>query len=146
MHIEEVCGLLWDDFNVEAGTYAAIRGKTRRKRIPRAAVLWPQTLEALKKLPRKGQYVFVSTHGTRYNKNTRVNDFRDLRKGAGLGDDVTFDSIRDGAYTAAVRGAEEKWARVLAGHRSPGLQDNYVLRNPEAVRPACDAVYKAYFG
>jgi hypothetical protein len=54
--------------------------------------------------------------------------------------------IRDGAYTAACQapGVEEKWARLLAGHRSHGLQDSYVMRNPAIVRPACEAVYAAY--
>lgn len=143
LHIEEVCALKWSEFDLSAGTYSTIRNKTRRARIPRAAVLWPETTSALKALPRKGEYVFVSTHGTRYNKNTRVNDFRELADAANL-PEVTFDCLRDGAYTAACQGTEEKWARVLAGHRSHGLQDNYVLRNPEIVRPACEAVYRAY--
>ena len=147
LHLEEVCALRWEDFNLTAGTYAAIRNKTRRMRIPRAATLWPETLGALKVLKRTGSpHVFNSTHGTRFNRNTRGNEFAGLRKLAELPDDVTFDSIRDGSYTAAAQanGVDEKCARVLAGHASPGLQDNYVLRNPEMVRPACDAVYRAY--
>lgn len=146
MHMEEVCGLRWDELDLERGTYAAIRGKTRRKRIPRAATLWPETVAALKLIPRRGQYVFISTHGTRYNKNTRVNDFRELRIKAGLPDEVTFDTLRDGSYTAAINApdVEERFARVLAGHTSPGLQDSYVLRNPQCTRSACDAVHRHY--
>jgi integrase len=144
LHIDEVCGLKWDELDLIAGTYKTIRNKTRRQRIPRAATLWPETITTLKAIPRKGPYVFTSGHGTRFNKNGRVKNFADLRTGAGLSAEITFDCIRDGAYTAACNGAEERLARILAGHRSPGLQDNYVLRNPEIVRPACDAVYKAY--
>jgi integrase len=148
MSIEEVCGLLWKDFDLTKKTYAAIRAKTLQKRIPRAAVLWPETIQALKgllKLPNKGPYVFTSIRGTRYNKNTKLNDFAELREAAGLPDGVTFGTLRDGAYTAASHGTSDgRLARVLAGHRSPGLEDNYVLRNPEIVRPACEVVYKAY--
>jgi len=146
LHMEEVCAMKWTDFDIPKGTYSCIRNKTRRKRIPRAATLWAETIDALKAIKQtENPYVFISSHGTRYNKNTRVNDFRDLRIKAGLPDAVTFDTIRDGSYTAAVNGAAERIARVLAGHRSAGLQDNYVLRNPDIVRPACDAVHRAYF-
>lgn len=149
MHLGAVCKLQWAEFDLDRGTYAAIRGKTKDKRIPQAATLWPETIEALKGIARRGQspYVFVSNHGKDYNRNTRGNDFAELRDAAGLPKELTFDWIRDGAYTAAVRdpAVEERFARVLAGHRSHGLQDNYVLRNPEIVRPACEAVHRAYF-
>jgi hypothetical protein len=57
-----------------------------------------------------------------------------------------MDDIRDGGYSAAcaASGVDEKFARLLAGHRSHGLQDNYVSRNPAIVKPACDAVYSVY--
>ncbi len=90
MSIEEVCGLLWKDFDLDKGVYAAIRTKTRRDRIPRAAVLWPETLAILKAMKPRGPHIFTRTHGTRYNKNTRVNDFVDLRNAAKLPDTVTF--------------------------------------------------------
>jgi integrase len=149
MHLNGVCELKWQEFDLNAGTYASIRGKTADKRIPRAATLWLETIELLRKIPKRGQspYVFTSTHGTRYNRNTRGNDFTDLRNKAGLSH-LTFSSLRDGAYTAAAQapGVDEKWARLLAGHKSPGLQDHYVLRHPKIVKPACDAVYNHYFG
>lgn len=145
MTVEDLVQLKWSDFDLEAGTYTAIRYKTRRKRIPRAGVLWAETMEAMEKLRRRSEHVFTSTHGTAYSKNSRVILFAKLRKKAGLPDTVKMNQIRDGAYTTAARATtDERWARVLAGHRAPGLQDNYVLRNPEAVRPACEAVYKAY--
>lgn len=145
MSVEEVCGLRWEWFDLDAITFACIRERTRRKRIPRAAVLWDETLAVLKALPRRGPYVFVSRHGTRFNRNTRVNDFAAFRKAAGLPEGVAFSSLRDGSYTAAGHGTpDERQARVLAGHAAPGLADHYVLRNPQIVRPAVEAVYKAY--
>lgn len=146
LHLDEVCDLRWADFNLEQGTYAAIRNKTRRQRIPRAAVLWPETIEALKRIKRVSPYVLISSHGTRFNRNTRGRAFGALRKAAGIPETVTYDCLRDASYTAAAQapGVDEKFARLLAGQRSPGLQDNYVLRNPDCVRPACDAVYRAF--
>jgi integrase len=140
---------------LERGTYASIRTKTQRKRIPQAATLWPETIAAIRVIPRRGQspYVFTSSHGTRFNRNSRGNEFADLRRAAGIttvsnkGDEVSFDWLRDGAYTAAIRtpGVDERFARIMAGHKSQGLEDNYVLRHPEIARPACDAVYQHYF-
>lgn len=146
LHLDEICGLKWTDFDVEAGTYAAIREKTRRQRIPRAAVLWPETLVELKKLlPQRGPYVLVSPLGTRFSANAKANKFPALRKLAKVSETYTFDSIRDGAYTAAAHASpDERLARVLGGHKAAGLQDNYVLRNPKIVKPACEAVYAAY--
>jgi integrase len=155
LHLGEVCQLKWAEFDLSKGTYAAIRNKTRRDRIPRAATLWPETTAALLAIERRGNspYVFTSTHGKDYNRNTRGNDFAKLRALAGIksrivdGEEVnvTYDWIRDGAYTAACHapGVDDKYAKLLAGH-SAGLQDNYVLRNPACVKPACDAVFRAY--
>ena len=112
-------------------------------------MLWNETVAALTALPRGGsEYVFVSPTGTRYSKNAKINDFADtLRVKAGVDSSVTWAQIRDGAYTAAAHapGVDEKFARLLAGHKAAGLQDKYVRRNPEIVKPACDAVYEAYF-
>jgi hypothetical protein len=125
----------------------AIRRKTEVDSIPRAAVLWPETVAALAAVPRKSpKYVFTSTTGTRYNRASRGNKVAKLRERAGVAVEVTFDWIKDGAYTAAVNDpdVEERSARVLAGHRSPGLQDNYVLRHPRCTAGACEAVHRVY--
>jgi integrase len=146
MHLNEICEIKWTELDLDKAVYRAIRGKTAEQRIPRAATLWPETVAAIKALPRKGPvYLFTSMFGTRYNRNTRGNDFAELRTNAGLPADVKWDDLRDAAYTAAAQGTtDERLARVLAGHKANGLQDHYVLRNAEMVRPACEAVYKAY--
>jgi len=146
MHLDEVTKVKWAEIDLSKGTYAAIRGKTADQRIPRAATLWPETVAAITALERKGPvWVFTSKYGTRYNRNTRGNDFAELRAKAGLPSEVKWDDIRDGAYGAAAAGTpDERWARVLAGHKAAGLLDSYVLRNPEKARPACDAVHAVY--
>ena len=146
LHMDEVCGLTWNTFDLDAGTHATIRDKTKRQRIPRAATLWTETVEALRAVPRRGPFVFTSAHGTRYNRNSRVTDFKTFRESAGV-PDVTWDHLRDGAYTAACRAGnvDNRFARLLAGHKADGLQANYVLCDPDMVRPACDAV-RAHYG
>jgi len=63
-------------------------------------------------------YVFTSTRGTRYNKNTKVNDFKDFREKIGVVG-VTFSHLRDGGYTAASNalGVDAKFASFLPGTR-----------------------------
>jgi integrase len=145
LHFEECLSLGWDDFNLNDGTFCSNREK--RGRIIRAATLWPQTIALLTKVIKiQSPYVLISSRGTQFNAKGAWKSWQRLRKAAGL-PLVQMDDIRDGAYSAACNavGVDEKFSRLFAGHRSPGLQDNYVQRNPSIVRPACDAVYAAYF-
>jgi len=145
LHFDEALDVEWSDFDFAKNVFCTKRNK--RGRVIRAACIWPETLAILKAIPRTGSpFVFVSTHGTRYNAKGAWKTWNKLRTAAGL-PSVQMDDLRDGAYTAACNapGVEEKFARLLAGHRSHGLQDNYVARNPAIVRPACDAVRAGYF-
>lgn len=145
LHFDEALELQWDDINLDAGTFCTRRNK--RGRVIRAAMLWPETLAILQKIPRTGSpYIFVSAHGTRFNARGQWKTWNKLRVAAGC-PQVQMDDIRDGAYTAACQapGVDEKFARLLAGHRSHGFQDNYVLRYPAIVKPASDAAYAKYF-
>ena len=146
LHLGECLNLKWSEVNLAAKTYACIRTKTAKHRIPRAAVLWQETVDALRQVRKvQSEYVFISTHGTRYNRQSAGNLFSELRTKAGVSDNVKFDGIRDGAFTSACRVTDGiNLARLLAGH-SNGMADHYVLRNPEAVKPACEAVYQHYF-
>ncbi len=138
-YIDDLCNIRWDDIDIEKGTYAAYRKKSS---IARAAVLWSETIAVLKRLPKKGPYIFTSNRGTKFNTAGRYNTYKKVREKANV--NIEFSSIRDATYTTAVQNCEEKFARVLSGHVSVGLQDRYVLRNPQFVKPACDAVYTAY--
>jgi integrase len=147
LYMEDICDLRWSAMDLQQKTYFARRKK--RGRWVRAAVLWNENVEALRAIPRRGQspYVFVSTHGTRYNKNTKINDFKDFREKIGA-PGVVFSHLRDGAYTAASNDpiVHDRFARLLAGHKAHRLADKYVARHPEVVKPASDAVYREYFG
>ena len=144
LHFDEALAIEWVDLNFEAETFCTRRNK--RGRVIRCATLWPETVQALKAIKRTGSpFVFTSTHGTRFNACGQWKTWEKIRKAAGL-PNVQLDDVRDGAYTAACNasGVEEKHARLLAGHRSHGLQDNYVARNPAIVRGACEAVRAAF--
>ncbi len=145
MTLGELCPLPRKTVNLEAGALAMIRAKTERKRIPRAATLWPETTTAIRALRPNEKYLFASRNGTRYaSATTRAASFHELAKAAGC-PEVSFSHLRDGAYTAACQGTTDaRLPKILAGHAC-GMQDHYVLRNPEIVRPACDAVHRHYF-
>jgi integrase len=117
-----------------------------KTKFPRAATLWPETVEALKSLRRGPVYVFTSPHGTKFqSSNSRCNEFAKLRTRAAVPDTVSFAQLKDGAFTVACQKTtgDGRIAKILAGHAS-GMEDAYVLRNPEIVKPACDAVYAHY--
>lgn len=150
LHLGETVTMRWSELKLDGAekVYATIRTKTQKHKIPRAAVLWEETIKALAQVnhPKDAEYVFTTKYGTRYNRAAAGNLFMKIRTRAKVSNSVKFDSIRDGAYTAATRAIDgEKLARLLAGHSS-GMADHYVLRNPEIVKPACDAVYSHYFG
>lgn len=144
LHFDEALDLEWTDFDLDAGTFCTKRNK--RGRVIRAATLWPETIAMLRAIPHTGSpFVFVSTHGTRFNAKGQWKTWHKLRQAAGC-PNAQMDDVRDGAYSAACAapGVDEKYARLMAGHRSHGLQDNYVARNPAIVKSACDAVYQTY--
>jgi integrase len=142
MYAAEVSDLRWQDIHLESGTVIADRGKTL---VSRVAVLWPETVEAIKILDQKTEHLFrTSATKQRHNANTIGKAFDKLRDAQGL-PHVTFSHIRDGAYTAAVegQGVQYEHARVLAGHRI-GMSDHYIKRNPRLVAGACEAIRRHY--
>lgn len=138
MYGSEVADTRWNDLNLDKGTLVARRNKTT---VARIAMLWPETIEALRGVPRLTPFVF-HTDATRmvHNANTATKAFRRLRKQLGL-NHVKFCHLRDGAYTAAIQGnVEFQQAQMLAGHRV-GIADHYILRRPDLVKDACEAFH-----
>jgi integrase len=111
MHLDEVCQIKWSEIDLKRGTYASIRTKTRRERISQAATLWPETIAAFQAIPRRGQspYVFTSSHGSQFNRNTRRNDFADLRRVAKV---TTLSNKGNPIYIGeGIRGRTKKGSR-----------------------------------
>jgi integrase len=147
LYMEDVCDLRWESIDLERKTF---QGRRKKKgNCLRVATLWDETVAALKALPPNGSpYVFVSAQGTRYSSAAKINDFAELRTAAKVPQTVKWSHLRDGAYSRASNapGVDEKYARLLAGHKVKSDQEKYVLRAHEYVKPACDAVYRYYFG
>ena len=140
MYGKEAADLTWGDVDLERRTLVADRGKTG---VSRVSMLWPRTVEALRKLPRTHRSLFITVEGRPHNSNTIGKLFRSLRKAAEVPAAVKCCDVRDGAYTEAVQGGWEM-ARVLAGQRS-GMSDHYVKRRPRIVASCCDAIERVYF-
>ncbi len=143
----EVAAVKRSHIDRDAKTLVKDRGKTG---VPRIAILWDRTLVAIceyeKAESHQSEYLFVSRSGLPYDGNHISRNFRRRRTEAGLDETVTFGMIRDGAYTAAIRGgADVNQAKMLAGH-SVGISDCYLKRDPQMVTGACAAIEQAYFG
>lgn len=128
--------------NLERGSLNFTRAK---KNTPRMAVLWPETVAALRALlagPAR-EHVFVSKDGGPFSNKGIQNAYHRLRARAGL-PGVSNDQIRDGAYTAAIEARVELLqAKILAGHRV-GIPDHYLRRGAHMVEDACGAIRRAY--
>jgi len=143
LYLQEAMHLEWDD--IRDGCLVTNRKKTGK--CLRVSVLWQETLEALSKMERKGTNIFYSYQGAPLTVSGAGKRFRALRKAAGVSIEVKANNLRDGAYTAAVAAnVNEDLCRLLVGHRTAGLKDHYCKRNPQMVAPACEAIYRHYFG
>jgi len=116
----------------------------------RIAVLWERTVAAIREYqqanPHEAESLFVNKDGRPYNANHVSRNWRRLRKKAGVDDSVEFAALRDAAYSSAIEGgADVDHARLLAGHRLPGVTDAYIKRNPTMVADACAAIEAAHF-
>jgi integrase len=134
----EVVELKWK--NVVDGCLIAYRQKKGRH--IRVCVLWKETLEAIKALPRINDHIFT----TRYKATLRPSGSHDaseeLAKAAKV--KVTGSQLRDGAARAVARNNISTInLNILMGH-SCSIEDKYVLRDPKMVTDACKAIYKDY--
>lgn len=139
MYPGEIGAVRWDEIELDRGEFAARRHKTA---VPRVAVLWPETLAAIKALPRARAQIFC-TRVQAYNRFSTHRDWTKYRLAAKVEPGVTFNRIRDAAFTIACRVSLDQ-ARVLAGHRLPGAVDHYVLRQPQFVKDACAAIRSTF--
>jgi len=115
----------------------------------RVGVLWDRTAEALQTYldssGHGGEHVFITQYRSPYTAQGLRNAFRFLRAKTTV-PNVEHAHIRDGGYTAAIRGgASETLAKLLAGHKIKGMADSYIKRDPMMVADACDAIERHYF-
>ena len=137
----EVAAIRWNEINLETGGFVSRRSKTGVSRI---AMLWPETVKAIKPLPRERDEVFC-TKVRSYTVFSVGDKFEKYRDAANVDKSVTFSWIRDAAYTTALQSTSFDKAELLAGHRLPGTADAYLRRNPQLVAPACEAIRTAFY-
>jgi len=129
----------WDE--IKSNTLISNREKTGNTL--RATCFWPETIAAVNKLPRDGEFLFYGQQGaagTRYFEEL----WKKLRKKINR-PSLNLKQFRSGAATAVMlAGVPKEQLDMLMGH-SGGIDDHYILANPQMVKPACDAVYKFYF-
>jgi integrase len=142
-YLGEGVALRWSDIDLEKRTLVCNRTKTG---IVRVAVLWPETIEALRVLPKTTDTIFTSAASKApYTYQAIYQHWSDLRRLAGV-PHVQSTHLRDGAYTTAIdSGCDLNRAKLLAGNTT-GIPDHYVKRNPKMVAAECEAIHEAYFG
>lgn len=143
-YLKEAIELEWED--VKDGCIVTNRQKTGR--CIRVCTLWKETTDALGEMKRRGDKLFYTYQGQPIKICGAFRRFGEVRGRAKLTDGtkltVTASQLRDGAYTAAVEaGVSFQFCQLLAGH-SCGMADKYVKRQPQMVKPACDAIYSKY--
>jgi integrase len=148
MYAGEVVRLKWSELDFTENTMVSRRKK--KGEFIRVATLWAETVEALRELdPSKGPYVFMASGGAAKGKPLKkdgaFNRLRELITEAELVG-VKPSHLRDGAYGAAVKAnISEDLVNIFTGH-SNDMADMYVMADPTMVQPACDGVYRHYFG
>lgn len=125
----------------ETGEVVYPRPKTN---VARVAMLWQRTRDALAEMPEHNlSAVFISGVRAPYSEGGFRKAYDRFKARAGVS--ATFAQIRDGAYTAAIRGgADITTVRMIAGHAT-GMSDAYVMRGGEMVKGACRAIEARYF-
>ena len=148
MYAGEAVRIKWAELDFTENTMVSRRKK--KGEFIRVATLWPETVEALKALDSsRGPYVFMASGGAAKGKPLKkdgaFNRLRELIKEAKLVG-VKPSHLRDGAYGAAVKAnISEDLVNIFTGH-SNDMADMYVMADPAMVQPACDGVYRHYFG
>jgi hypothetical protein len=127
-----------------------------KKSTVKVAVLWKETVEAIKVFrDHQGcqtDFVF-ETKTTKKNTASRLRDefWRNIRPKISKHYDnkpllkIEFNQIRDAGFTAcALAGLHIEQRNYVSGHKNSGDDDAYLLRQPKLAKPACDAMYE-YF-
>lgn len=147
-YAQDVCDVERSHVNLDRGTLAMFRSKTK---VPRIGVLWQETIEAIKgyqhEEPHRSRFIFVSRTGAPYHSNHVGRNFRRIREKAGVPVTVEYNHIRDGAKQAALDAhVPDDRVDMLMGHRAASAKDNYTLRKPHLVEVACKAIWEHYLG
>ncbi|MDD9997218.1 MAG: site-specific integrase [Gammaproteobacteria bacterium] len=124
LRISEVISLRWDCVNFETGSVLLPTTKTGRRNHPLSAA----ALDALKRLPVQGNYVFCTDPTKPVSYTTVRLAFLKAATAAGLTDVRLHDLRRTFMTRAAESGVSSHTLRDLLGHKTATMADRYVRR------------------
>jgi len=133
--------LKWKNIDLKSGRVLFPRGKTG---IERNLPLWPETVQALKQIPKQGELVFYTRRGNPWVRATRckrrdgsekytkedavTKEFSKLMKKTGIkkADGVGFYTLRRTAATLTARSGDPFAVQRLLGHADLKMATTYV--------------------
>lgn len=134
----ELLGLRWSDLDLEAGSVAVGRAKTgSRSLLP----LHPRALGVLRKLPRRGEFVFCHPDGAPL-QDVR-SSFKSALRRAGLPPIRWHDLRHTFASWLVLGGADLFTVQELMGHRSLSMTRRYAHLSMEHKRRAIETLCSA---
>lgn len=150
-HGGEVMALKKNELDLETGALACRRPKNK---LPRVAALWTRTIQAIRNHliahPNDSSYLFVARTGVKMSSESLRQRIVSARKkanrnGAQIPNHVTFEGLRDAAYSVGEE-ADPHFVKYVAGHKV-GENDKYVLRQAQNKRvvAVCQAVETHFF-
>jgi integrase len=130
----DVAELRWKDLDLEKGQVSLPRGKTG---VPRNLALWPETIQSLQEVPRRGPLVFytktgkpgISLQEKSNNRIDRISDrFAELLERAGIAVQkrTGFYTLRRTAATVAAQSGDVFAVQGLLGHADTKMASVYV--------------------
>jgi integrase len=135
--------------------------RKKKGQMPRAAILWPETIEALKKLPEhEGKTLFYNTERKKpYASGYFAKAFNNVLTAAvekvkndnlnlSIDKTLTHSNCRDSFQTITKRekGMSDSYNAAM-GHRQAGVSGDYIDARtyPKISKAACEAVHDYYF-
>ncbi len=145
----DVAELRWDDLDLDKGQVSLPRGKTG---VGRHVALWPETVQALREVPRRGALVFYTKKGrpwVRDNEETHCHTddvsriFCKLLRRVGITtqERTGFYTLRRTAATIAAQSGDVFAVQGLLGHTNTQMASVYVQSVKEQTDRAVQSVH-----
>ena len=132
LRVSEACDLRWDDIDLPARTIVVRRLKGSRDS---THYLERDELQGLKRLPRRGAYVFVNERGAPFGRMGIARMIERAGKEAKLGFGVHVHMLRHACgYTLANKGMDTRRLQHYLGHASITNTVRYSAMSPEPFR------------
>jgi type 1 fimbriae regulatory protein FimB/type 1 fimbriae regulatory protein FimE len=132
LRVSEACDLRWDDLDLAARTVNIRRLKGSRDS---THYLERDELAGLRRLPRRGAYVFVNERGDPFKREGIGRLIQRAGKAAGLPLPVHVHMLRHACgYALANRGMDTRRLQHYLGHASITNTVRYSAMNPEPFR------------